>query len=448
MQIGSVSPLSAFAPRSIADALQKPENEQAPAQNAQTEDAEQGVSKKDPIAILRAQLAKESEPTALEKFQQDFAKKAMESFSKIAQAWRENSSSTSGTSLLDSIVIAQPDSAKEAQEAEEAAKKAKEAEELAKAEQEQRAQAEKTAQKAQPQGASALSLQDFNLIPMTNFQQTTTASYTSSYDSVTGRATQEMSYSNSYSFVFKGSVTDQNGKTFNIEANITLTHSLYTRVTGGADTLTPEIMQQLQDGNPLALNFEGDGNELLGSPLALYLDNLGASNQITGDPVFGDLAKVALGEGLGSLLEGLRIFKDDMIAGILGKTGDSAKPDSASANLPAQSNENTLQDWKPNLSNLLGLGEQGTGIVWFSHMQSLLYAQTHDDNGTMRYSAFSYTQSVVYANQQSSLDLLLEQLKNQQEKEHAPATDAKKAVDAYSNNSQQNGLFNASSIDG
>ncbi|MDE7173971.1 MAG: hypothetical protein K2N70_06440, partial [Helicobacter sp.] len=203
-----------------------------------------------------------------------------------------------------------------------------------------------------------------------------------------------------------------------------------------------------QDGNPLALNFEGDGNELLGSPLALYLYNLGASNQITGDPVFGDLAKVALGEGLGSLLEGLRIFKDDMIAGILGKTGDSAKPDSASASLPAQSNENTLQDWKPNLSNLLGLGEQGTGIVWFSHMQSLLYAQTHDDNGTMRYSAFSYTQSVVYANQQSSLDLLLEQLKNQQEKEHAPATDAKKAVDAYSNNSQQNGLFNASSIDG
>ncbi|MDE7255551.1 MAG: hypothetical protein K2N54_05170, partial [Helicobacter sp.] len=316
---------------------------------------------------------------------------------------------------------------------------------------EQRAQAEKTmAQKPQAQGAgNALTLQDFNLIPMTNFQQSTTASYTASYDSVTGRATQEMMYSNSYSFVFKGSVTDQSGKTFNIEANITLTHSLYTRVTGGADTLTPEIMQQLQDGNPLALNFEGDGNELLGSPLALYLDNLGASDQITADPVFGDLAKVALGEGLGSLLEGLRIFKDDMIAGILGKTGDSKPADSASANLPAQkSGENTLQDWKPNLSNLLGLGEQGTGIVWFSHMQSLLYAQTHDDNGTMRYSAFSYTQSVVYANQQSSLDLLLEQLKNQQEKEHAPATDAKKAVGAYSNNSQQNGLFNASSIDG
>ncbi|MDE5817620.1 MAG: hypothetical protein K2H55_08965, partial [Helicobacter sp.] len=324
MQIGSVSPLSAFAPRSIADALQQPENEkETPAQNAQTEDAEQGVSKKDPISVLRAQLAKESEPTALEKFQQDFAKKALESFSKIAQAWRENSSSkNSGTSLLDSIVIAQPDSAKEAQEAEEAARKAKEAEELAKAEEQQRAQAEKL--QAQSAG-NALTLQDFNLIPMTNFQQTTTASYTASYDSVTGQATQEMMYSNSYSFVFKGSVTDQNGKTFNIEANITLTHSLYTRVTGGADTLTPEIMQQLQDGNPLALNFEGDGNELLGSPLALYLDNLGASNQITGDPVFGDLAKTALGEGLGSLLEGLRIFKDDMIAGILGKQrGDSA----------------------------------------------------------------------------------------------------------------------------
>ncbi|MDE7448015.1 MAG: hypothetical protein K2M51_03100, partial [Helicobacter sp.] len=285
------------------------------------------------------------------------------------------------------------------------------------------------------------------LIPMTNFQQTTTASYTASYDSVTGQATQEMMYSNSYSFVFKGSVTDQNGKTFNIEANITLTHSLYTRVTGGADTLTPEIMQQLQDGNPLALNFEGDGNELLGSPLALYLDNLGASNQITGDPVFGDLAKTALGEGLGSLLEGLRIFKDDMMAGILGKQrGDSASA-ADSANLPADdASQNALQDWKPNLGNLLGLGEQGTGIVWFSHMQSLLYAQTHDDNGTMRYSAFSYTQSVVYANQQSSLDLLLEQLK-QHEKEQ-DSVDAKKAVDAYSNNSQQNGLLGAPSIDG
>ena len=446
MQIGSVSPLSAFAPRSIADALQQPENEkEAPAQNAQTEDAEQGVSKKDPISVLRAQLAKESEPTALEKFQQDFAKKALESFSKIAQAWRENSSSkNSGTSLLDSIVIAQPDSAKEAQEAEEAARKAKEAEELAKAEEQQRAQAEKL--QAQSAG-NALTLQDFNLIPMTNFQQTTTASYTASYDSVTGQATQEMMYSNSYSFVFKGSVTDQNGKTFNIEANITLTHSLYTRVTGGADTLTPEIMQQLQDGNPLALNFEGDGNELLGSPLALYLDNLGASNQITGDPVFGDLAKTALGEGLGSLLEGLRIFKDDMIADILGKQrGDSASA-ADSANLPADdASQNALQDWKPNLGNLLGLGEQGTGIVWFSHMQSLLYAQTHDDNGTMRYSAFSYTQSVVYANQQSSLDLLLEQLK-QHEKEQ-DSVDAKKAVDAYSNNSQQNGLLGAPSIDG
>lgn len=442
MQIGSVAPFSAFAPRSIADALQKPENEkEAPAQNAQTQDAGQGVGKKDPIAILREQLAKESEPTALQKFQQDFAKKALESFSKIAQAWRENSNSkNSGTSLLDSIVIAEPRSA----EAEEAARKAKEVEELAKAEEEQRAQA----QKAQAQSAPTFTLQDFNLIPMTNFQQTTTASYTASYDNVTGRATQEMLYSNSYSFVFKGSVTDQNGKTFNIEANITLTHSLYTRVTGGADTLTPEIMQQLQDGNPLALDFEGDGNELLGSPLALYLDNLGASNQITGDPVFGDLAKVALGEGLGSLLEGLRIFKDDMIAGILGKQGDGAKTaDSAPASLPG-SQQGALQDWKPNLSNLLGLGEQGTGIVWFSHMQSLLYAQTHEDNGAMRYSAFSYTQSVLVANQQSSLDLLLEQLKNQQEKEHTSPTDVKKAMDAYSNNSQQNGLLGASRING
>lgn len=430
MQIGSIN--SPFTPRTLADAWQKPE-EAARQQNTEAQNTdENAVGKKDPIAVLREQLAKESEPTAMEKFQQDFAKKALESFSKIAQAWRDtHSNKQSGTSLLDSIKIAQPqDSTKEA---EEAAKKAKEAEDLAKAE------------KPQQQSASnGLTIQDFNLIPMTNFQQTTTASYTASYDNITGQATQELMYSNSYSFVFKGSVTDQNGKTFEIEANITLTHSLYTRVTGGADTLTPEIMQQLQDGNPLALNFEGDGSELLGSPLGLYLDNLGASNQITGDPVFGDLAKTALGEGLGSLLEGLRIFKDDMIAGILGKKqGDSTD----SAHLPADnSNQSALQDWKPNLNNLLGLGEQGTGIVWFSHMQSLFYAQTHDANGTMRYSAFSYTQSVAIAKQQSSLDLLLEQLKNQ-DKEQAPV-DAKKVVDAYSNNTQQNGLLGAQSING
>lgn len=365
-------------------------------------DGGQTVDKNNPLDLLKERLAKENAPSALDKLHIDLAKNALESLSRIARAWQDTHH-VMANPLAKNIQL--PDKTPDSKELADASNDAK---------------SEKVDEsKASHTNGDARTL-DYSIIPMVNFEHNVSSSYKARYDSQTGQAIQEFAYSNTYSFSFKGRITDQNGKSYHIEANVTLSHSLYSKVVGGAESLDPKTLQRIQDGNPLELSYEGDGKDV--DNLNLFLDDAGASKQISENPFFSDMIDKAFGEGLGSLLDGLRIFNQNLAF------DSKHNPFGTNPSLN-EHKDSANQTLSPNIQQLLGIGEQGIGIVAFSSMQRFFYAQSHDGNGHFSYASFMH--NVFYAQNQTSLEVLLEKQNNKEQQ--ATAKDVKKALQTYNN---------------
>lgn len=421
MQVGSFSPFT--SKQSLADAMRygdkesktSPDSMKEQDKDSILEDQGGSVEQKDPISALKEKLAKDNEPSALEKLRSKIAESAVSKLQGLAQ--RFNNAKPNGSPSLSDVLRD-----KNAKDKKQETDKDKETTE------------NKPADKLQSKPNSGvqnvlggLTLKDLNTVAMTSFTSSSAASYEAKYDSQTGVASQELAYTQTYSFTFSGTVVDKNGTKYNIEANVTLTHSLYSKITGGQDTLDPKVLEALQNGDPFNFDYEGDGSDLKDQNFGFLFDDYGSSDQLSSkDSIFGGLIDKAFGEGLGSLLEGLRVFT-------LG--GSDSQTPMPLPELPQEENAD-MNKYMPVLNqnnnnapsgikDLIALGEQGIGMVFITQMQRELLFQYSKDSSSFS-ASFRSTSVSYYSGKTQTLEELLEQQKQRQN-----GIDPKKAMQAY-----------------
>ncbi len=420
MQVGAPFP---FSSPSLMDAFKKRANdnqERESSINQDTQDArgsnDDKVDSNDHINALKKKLVQESEPSALEKLQANISRNILEKLQNFHQLLNPQKKDNNFNALPPQF------------QSLDAQQKTKEKEDTAKVD-------ENKATESRPI-IPALDIKDFNAIPMNNFQTAHSMSYEATYDAQTGIATQQAVQTTTYNFSFSGVVTDKNGNKYNIEANVTLTRSFYTKVVGNADSLSPEVLKELQNGKPFEVDYEGDGRDLANQDFAFLFDDLGEKDQLTANKplfskandlagtspdktAFGALIDKAFGDGLGSMLEGLRVFA---FGGDL-----QGKNDNTASTLPPETNKDGF-----NSSHLIGLGEKGIGLMYLTQMQRELFFSMNGNNATFG-TRFNFQSTYIsYLDQNSkdfnTLEKILRQKNLDGEKNHH---DAKKAIDSY-----------------